>query len=90
MDGLEIRPCREAVIGIVPPAGRDRAKGEKMSDPHAGDGKRKIQYPSNKGFFIFMACCALGAVALIALLISGEIQGPRVAPDIAPKATNVD
>ena len=46
--------------------------------------------PSNKGFFIFMACCALGAIVLVALLVTGEIQGERVAPDIAPKARNVD
>jgi hypothetical protein len=51
---------------------------------------RKTQYPSNRGFFIFMACCALGAVILIALLVTGEIQGEKVAPDIAPKAKNVD
>jgi hypothetical protein len=42
--------------------------------------------PSNKGFFIFMACCALGAVAMIALLVGGEIKGARVAPDIEQKA----
>jgi hypothetical protein len=46
--------------------------------------------PSNKGFFIFMACCALGAIAMVSLLVTGEIQGERVAPDIAPKARNVD
>jgi hypothetical protein len=32
-----------------------------------------------------MACCALGAVAMIALLVSGEIKGARVAPDIEQK-----
>jgi hypothetical protein len=46
--------------------------------------------PSNKGFFIFMACCGLGAIAMVALLVSGAIKGERVAPDIAPKAKNVD
>jgi hypothetical protein len=51
---------------------------------------RKTQYPSNRGFFIFMACCALGAVILVALLVTGEIQGEKVAPDIASKAKNVD
>jgi hypothetical protein len=69
-----------------------------MSDPNlpkrqagtSGDEKRKIQYPSNRGFFIFMACCALGAIVMVALLVTGEIQGSRVAPDIAPKAKNVD
>jgi hypothetical protein len=45
---------------------------------------------SNKGFFAFMACCALGAMAMVALLVSGAIKGERVAPDIAPKAKNVD
>jgi hypothetical protein len=54
------------------------------------DKKRKTQPPSNRGFFIFMACCALGAVILIAMLVTGEIQGERVAPDIASKAKNVD
>jgi hypothetical protein len=42
--------------------------------------------PSNKGFFILMACCALGAIAMIALLVGGEIKGARVAPDIEHKA----
>jgi hypothetical protein len=42
--------------------------------------------PSNKGFFIFIACCALGAIAMIALLVGGEIKGARVAPDIEQKA----
>jgi hypothetical protein len=44
------------------------------------------QRPSNKGFFIFMACCALGAIAMVALLVGGEIKGARVAPDIEMKA----
>jgi hypothetical protein len=43
---------------------------------------RAAQRPSNKGFFIFTACCATGAVAMIALLVAGEIKGARVAPDI--------
>jgi hypothetical protein len=42
--------------------------------------------PSNKGFFIIMACCALGAIAMIALLVGGEIKGARVGPDIEQKA----
>jgi hypothetical protein len=76
-----------------------RAEGEeKMSDGDASlrktkarvtTGAQKVraaQRPSNKGFFIFMACCALGAVALIALLVGGEIKGARVAPDIEQKA----
>jgi hypothetical protein len=46
--------------------------------------------PSNRGFFIFMACCALGAIVMVALLVTGEIQGEKVAPDIASKAKNVD
>jgi hypothetical protein len=36
-----------------------------------------------------MACCALGAIAMIALLVGGEINGARVAPDI-DKAKIVD
>jgi hypothetical protein len=44
---------------------------------------RAAQLPSNKGFFIFMACCATGAVAMIALLVAGEIKGARVAPDLS-------
>jgi hypothetical protein len=51
-----------------------------------GAQKVRAAHPSNKGFFIFMACCALGAVAMIALLVSGEIKGARVAPDIEQKA----
>jgi hypothetical protein len=31
---------------------------------------------------IFMACCALGAITLVTLLIGGEIQGKRVGPNI--------
>ena len=42
--------------------------------------------PSNTGFFIFMACCALGAITMVALLVGGEIEGPRVGPDIVQKA----
>jgi hypothetical protein len=42
--------------------------------------------PSNKGFFIIMVCCALGAIAMIALLVGGEIKGARVGPDIEQKA----
>jgi hypothetical protein len=51
---------------------------------------RAAQRPSNKGFFIFMACCALGAIAMIALLVGGEIKGARVAPDIEQKAKILD
>ena len=52
---------------------------------------RAAQLPSNKGFFIFMACCATGAVAtMIALLVAGEIKGARVAPDIEHKAKIFD
>ena len=42
----------------------------------------RAKLPSNKGFFIFMSCCALGAITLIALLVSGDIKGARVGPDI--------
>jgi hypothetical protein len=41
---------------------------------------------SNRGFFIVMACCALAAIALIVLLVGGEIKGARVGPDIQQKA----
>ena len=41
--------------------------------------------PPGRGFWIFMACCALGAVTFVALLIHGEIQGQRVAPNIEHK-----
>ena len=51
---------------------------------------RAAQLPSNKGFFIFMACCALGAIVMVALLVTGEIQGERVAPDIATKSKTDD
>ena len=59
-----------------------------MSDGDASSPKSKrtkrlrAKLPSNKGFFFFMACCALGAIALIALLVGGEIKGARVGPDI--------
>jgi hypothetical protein len=51
---------------------------------------RTAKPPSNKGFFILMACSALGAIAMIALLVGGEITGARVAPDIEHKAKIVD
>ena len=51
---------------------------------------RAAQLPSNKGFFIFMACCALGAITMIALLVGGEIKGARVGPDIEQKAKILD
>ena len=49
-------------------------------------GKQTAKPPSNKGFFILMAGCALGAIAMIALLVGGEIKGARVGPDIEQKA----
>ena len=49
-------------------------------------GKQTEKPSKNKGFFIIMACCALGAIALIALLVGGEIKGARVGPDIEQKA----
>src|SRR5260221_13143470 len=67
---------------------RAEAEGEEMSDGDASLRKAKAkvtdarkvrpaQLPSNRGFFIFMACCATGAVAMIALLVVGEIKGAR-------------
>ena len=50
----------------------------------------QIPVPSNKGFFILMACCGLAAIAMVVLLVTGAIHGDRVAPDIAPKAKSVD
>jgi hypothetical protein len=47
---------------------------------------RRALPSSNKGFFIVMACCALAAAAMVALLVGGEIEGPRVGPDIVQKA----
>ena len=62
----------------------------RREDASAHEKARKMEYPSNRGFFIFMTCCAIGAVLMVALLVTGGIQGERVAPDIAPKAKNVD
>jgi hypothetical protein len=50
----------------------------------------KTAPPSNRGFFIFITGCGLAALLMVALLFTGEIQGERVAPDIASKAKNVD
>jgi hypothetical protein len=50
----------------------------------------KRDNPSNKGYFIFAGGCALAAVILVGLLIHGEVQGPRVAPDIQSKAKILD
>ena len=44
--------------------------------------ERKGSFPPGRGFWIFMACCALGAIILVALLIGGQIQGERVGPNI--------
>lgn len=41
---------------------------------------------SNRIFWIIMACCAVGAITLIALLLSGEIEGERVVPNIEHKS----
>lgn len=43
---------------------------------------RKAAPPPGRGFWVFMACCALGAITFVALLIGGEIQGERVGPNI--------
>jgi hypothetical protein len=66
-----------------PLAGRARAKGEEMT-------RKRDNHPSNKGYFIFAGGCALAAIVLVALLIHGEVQGPRVAPDIQPKTKILD
>jgi len=55
----------------------------KQSKPRA---RLTAKARSNRVFFIVMACCALGAIALIALLVGGEIKGARVGPDIEQKA----
>jgi hypothetical protein len=62
----------------------------KAKVPGAQKVRTARQRSSNKGFFIFMACCALCAVAMIALLVGGEIKGARVAPDIEHKAKILD
>jgi hypothetical protein len=48
--------------------------------------QRKGASPPGRGFWILMACCALGAITFIALLIGGEIQGQRVGPNIEHSA----
>jgi hypothetical protein len=63
-----------------------KAKIKTMRRPKA----QRAMPPSNKGFFVFLACCTLAAVTLAALFLTGEIQGERVAPDIVPKSHNVD
>ena len=49
----------------------------------------KINTPSNRGFFIFMACCGLAAVGMVLLLINGSIQGEKVALEVQHKARTV-
>ena len=51
---------------------------------------KRDDHPSNKGYFIFAGGCALAAIVLVALLIHGEVQGPRVAPDIQPRTKILD
>src|SRR5258708_38918132 len=41
---------------------------------------RAAQLPSNKGFFIFMACCATGAVAMIAFLLPEKLKAREQLP----------
>jgi hypothetical protein len=52
--------------------------------------RKRDDHPSNKGYFIFAGGCALAAIVLVALLIHGEVQGPRVAPDIQPRTKILD
>ena len=59
------------------------SKGEDMT-------RKRDNHPSNKGYFIFAGGCALAAIVLVALLIHGEVQGPRVAPDIQPRTKILD
>ncbi len=37
---------------------------------------------TGRALWIVMACCALGAITFIALLLGGEIEGARVAPSL--------
>ena len=60
---------------------RESKKVKRTSSPKP----QQAALPSNRAFFILMACCALGAIVMVALLIGGEIEGPRVAPDIVQK-----
>jgi len=46
--------------------------------------------PSSKGYFVFVGTCAIAAIVLVVLLIRGDVQGPRVAPDIARKVKSVE
>ncbi len=62
--------------------GKVRAKGEVQVMAKVGKGAP----PPGRVFWIFMACCALGAITFIALLIGGEIQGERVGPNIEQKS----
>ena len=57
-----------------------RAEGEKVMAKERKGGSRP-----GRGFWIFMVCCTLGAITLLALLIGGEIQGERVGPNIEHK-----
>jgi hypothetical protein len=52
--------------------------------------QRREQGPSNRGYFIFAGGCALAAIVLVTLFIHGEVQGPRVAPDIERKVKAVE
>lgn len=38
--------------------------------------------PSDLRFWMVMACCGIGAVVMIWLLLNGTIEGERVAPDL--------
>jgi hypothetical protein len=52
--------------------------------------KSRNRAPSGKGFFIFAGGCAIAAIVLIVLLIHGDVEGPRVAPDIERKVKSVE
>ena len=52
--------------------------------------KRRDRKPSGQGYFMFVGGCAAAAIVLVVLLIRGDVQGPRVAPDIARKVKSVE
>ena len=50
---------------------------------------KKHQHPSNRIFFIFTGGCALAATMFVGLLVSGQIEGERIARPIEHKAKTV-
>jgi hypothetical protein len=81
---------RRVLLGSKPP---DRAKGPRLADsarqplPLRGVVSQELEMPIDHpslAFFALIAASLCAAVALIGLLIAGDVAGPRVAMNNLP------